>query len=178
MVKLKQEDYVALHRIITNTSARVIWEHLAVNACKDQIAKPKHWPKALHIGPERAAAGPGCRGGLAGEDAARRPGEFYGLVPRDDRAADRRKVEVLRAEVDEHLHSTSTANTKVTGKASPWQFRDGQRLIIPVCCSSCWTAGTSPPTCGQPSIRRQRSRGASGRRMYRENQDPVLPLRA
>ena len=55
MVKIKQEDYVALHRILTMTSARMVWEHLAVDACKHLITKPKDWPKALHIGPERAA---------------------------------------------------------------------------------------------------------------------------
>lgn len=32
-LKIKQADYVALHRIITQTSARVLWEYLAVNAC-------------------------------------------------------------------------------------------------------------------------------------------------
>ena len=54
MVKLKQADYIALHRIITNTSARVIWEHLAVNACKDLMAKPKDWSTHLHLDPARA----------------------------------------------------------------------------------------------------------------------------
>lgn len=53
-IKLKQEDYIALHRIITNTSARVIWEHLAVNACKDKITRPKDWASFLHLDPQRA----------------------------------------------------------------------------------------------------------------------------
>lgn len=54
MVKVKQADYVALHRILTTTSARNIWEHLAVNACKDVITSPKQWAK-LGLGPDRAA---------------------------------------------------------------------------------------------------------------------------
>jgi RNA ligase len=33
-IKLKQDDYVALHRIITNCTARRIWEYLAVFACQ------------------------------------------------------------------------------------------------------------------------------------------------
>jgi RNA ligase len=32
-IKLKQADYVALHRIITGCTARRLWEHLAVHAC-------------------------------------------------------------------------------------------------------------------------------------------------
>lgn len=56
-IKLKQADYVALHRVLTRTSARTIWECLAVNACRDVIdpAKPKHWGSRLGIAPQRAA---------------------------------------------------------------------------------------------------------------------------
>jgi len=61
MVKIKQADYVALHRVLTTTSARNIWEHLAVNACKHLIDNPKKWA-LLGLSPERAegiaAAGP------------------------------------------------------------------------------------------------------------------------
>lgn len=32
-IKLKQDDYVALHRVITSCTARRLWEHLAINAC-------------------------------------------------------------------------------------------------------------------------------------------------
>lgn len=55
MVKLKQADYVALHRILTTTSARNIWEHLAVNAVSHLVTEPKQWAKLLGIGPDRAA---------------------------------------------------------------------------------------------------------------------------
>jgi RNA ligase len=39
-VKIKQDDYLALHRILTEVTTRRIWEFLAVEACWDQ-AKPK-----------------------------------------------------------------------------------------------------------------------------------------
>lgn len=53
-VKIKQDDYVALHRIITGTNARVVWEYMAVNACKDRIKKPQHWGSYLKIDPKDA----------------------------------------------------------------------------------------------------------------------------
>lgn len=36
-IKLKQADYVALHRILTGVTARTLWEFLAVNACVDGV---------------------------------------------------------------------------------------------------------------------------------------------
>lgn len=55
-IKIKQADYVALHRVLTKTSARTIWEYLAVDACRDVIdpAKPKHWGSRLGVNPQRA----------------------------------------------------------------------------------------------------------------------------
>lgn len=53
-LKLKQADYVALHRVMTNTSPRRLWEHLAVQACKRHIDKPKLWASKLGIDPARA----------------------------------------------------------------------------------------------------------------------------
>lgn len=55
MLKLKQEDYVALHRIMTGLSARNVWEYAAVLNCKYLIKEPKHWGSYLGIDPERAA---------------------------------------------------------------------------------------------------------------------------
>jgi RNA ligase len=55
MVKLKQDDYVALHRILTMTTARTVWEYLAVDACNDLITAPKHWGSRLSLDPVRAA---------------------------------------------------------------------------------------------------------------------------
>ena len=109
MVKLKQEDYIALHRIITNTSARVIWEHLAVNACKHLITKPKDWPKALHIGPERAA-----QVLAAGEDWMEKmlhgvPDEFYDwFAETTGRLTE--EVIALRIEVDRAFADLNSRN--------------------------------------------------------------------
>jgi RNA ligase len=54
-IKIKQDDYVALHRILTMTTARTVWEYLAVDACKHLITAPKHWGSRLGIDPARAA---------------------------------------------------------------------------------------------------------------------------
>lgn len=54
-VKVKQDDYVALHRILTGTNARHVWEYAAVTACADLIREPKHWGSFLGIDPQRAA---------------------------------------------------------------------------------------------------------------------------
>lgn len=53
-LKLKQEDYVVLHRILTGTNARNVWEVAAVKACGDLIREPKHWGSFLGIDPARA----------------------------------------------------------------------------------------------------------------------------
>lgn len=55
MVKIKQADYIALHRILTHTSARTLWEFLAVNACKHLIEKGIHWGSFIGLDPARAA---------------------------------------------------------------------------------------------------------------------------
>lgn len=55
MLKLKQDDYVALHRILTGTNARNVWETAAVKACAHLISDPKHWGSYLGIDPARAA---------------------------------------------------------------------------------------------------------------------------
>ncbi|GAA4209328.1 hypothetical protein GCM10022252_75660 [Streptosporangium oxazolinicum] len=54
-LKLKQADYKALHAVLTRTSARTLWEYLAVNACKGLISRPKDWEAVLHLDPARAA---------------------------------------------------------------------------------------------------------------------------
>ena len=54
-IKIKQDDYVALHRILTMTTARTVWEYLAVDACKHLITTPKHWGSKLSLDPARAA---------------------------------------------------------------------------------------------------------------------------
>jgi len=44
-LKIKQDDYIALHRIMTNVTPRVLWEYLAVNDCKKLVSteNPKQW---------------------------------------------------------------------------------------------------------------------------------------
>lgn len=53
-LKIKQDDYVALHRILTGTNARNVWEVAAVQACGAYIEEPKHWGTYLGIDPARA----------------------------------------------------------------------------------------------------------------------------
>lgn len=48
-VKLKQDDYVALHRIITGVTARHIWEFLAVNDCWDHARPRVGEPQAKYL---------------------------------------------------------------------------------------------------------------------------------
>lgn len=40
MVKLKQEDYVALHKIVTGLSARTVWQHLVDEKPIEELIKP------------------------------------------------------------------------------------------------------------------------------------------
>jgi RNA ligase len=79
-IKIKQADYVALHRILTMTTARTVWEYLAVDACKNLITAPKHWGSRLGIDPGRAAeilaVGPDWLGRLT-EGV---PDEFHGWL--------------------------------------------------------------------------------------------------
>lgn len=57
-VKIKQDDYKMLHRVLTGTTARTVWEFLAVNACKylvgTKITKPQHWGSYVGIDGNRA----------------------------------------------------------------------------------------------------------------------------
>jgi RNA ligase len=55
MVKIKQADYVEMHRILTQTTARSVWEFIVVDECARLIAKPKHWGSRLGLDPARAA---------------------------------------------------------------------------------------------------------------------------
>lgn len=57
-IKIKQADYIALHRILTGVSARTVWEYLAVNACKHLVGKlikrDLHWGTYLGLDPKDA----------------------------------------------------------------------------------------------------------------------------
>ena len=99
MVKVKQDDYVALHRILTTTSARNIWEYLAVNACKDLITAPKKWGNLLGLDPARAQGIIEAGDGWMDKMIHGVPDEFYGWFRKtvDDLIL---KVDDARAEVE------------------------------------------------------------------------------
>lgn len=55
MIKLKQDEYVALHRLITGMNARVVWERIGEGETADQIcaAIPEEfWPWVREVGSE------------------------------------------------------------------------------------------------------------------------------
>lgn len=51
-LKLKQEDYCALHRIVTGCTARRLWEYLAVNACRS-YGDTQFMVRRLCLAPDR-----------------------------------------------------------------------------------------------------------------------------
>lgn len=55
IVKIKQAEYITLHRLITGLSERVLWTHLAAHACKHLITDPQHWGTYLGMDPAEAA---------------------------------------------------------------------------------------------------------------------------
>lgn len=55
MVKIKQEDYVALHRIVTGMNARVVWERMGAGESVDDICNglpEEFWPWVNDVGGE------------------------------------------------------------------------------------------------------------------------------
>lgn len=98
-IKIKQDDYVALHRILTMTTARTVWEYLAIDACKHLITAPKHWGSRLAIDPARAteilAVGPDWLARLT-EGV---PDEFHGWL-RSTISGILARVDGLRAELE------------------------------------------------------------------------------
>lgn len=77
--KIKQDDYVALHRVLTGTSARVIWSYLAVNACKDKVQELRHWQK-IGLDPRRAEQILAVGDGWLDKMLSNVPDEFYAWV--------------------------------------------------------------------------------------------------
>jgi len=53
-VKIKYSSYISLHRILTGTNARNVWEVAAVHACQHLIQDAKHWGSFLGIDAARA----------------------------------------------------------------------------------------------------------------------------
>ncbi len=54
MIKIKQEDYVQLHRIMTGLNARNVWELVAAQQCQHLIKGRAQWGSLLGFGWERA----------------------------------------------------------------------------------------------------------------------------
>jgi RNA ligase len=55
MIKLKQEEYVALHRLVTGMNARVVWERIGEGETARQICDglpEEFWPWVLEVGRE------------------------------------------------------------------------------------------------------------------------------
>lgn len=79
-VKIKQADYVRLHRLLTGCSARRIWQEMAIDACADLIESPKHWGTYLGIDPAQAQAALSSGRSWRQELLTGVPDEFYAWV--------------------------------------------------------------------------------------------------
>ncbi len=81
-LKVKQDDYKALHFIMTNCTAKRLWAHMAVNATKHliDIDKPKHWASYLKLDPEIAKQVLVAGEGWLDKYITNVPDEFYQWV--------------------------------------------------------------------------------------------------
>lgn len=86
-VKIKQDDYLQLHRIITGCTARVLWEHLAVNACTPHVVvtprtvvSTEYLTRRLMLSPERIERVQGVGPNWFAEFLSGVPDEFYQWV--------------------------------------------------------------------------------------------------
>ena len=101
IVKIKQADYLQMHRLVTGLNERRLWESLAVEACVTHIETPHHWGTYLHMDPARAAeclaAGPDWRQTLF----MNLPDEFLDWTRKQldtlTTAAEAKKAEILDA---------------------------------------------------------------------------------
>lgn len=69
-VKIKQDDYVALHRLITGMNARVVWERLGAGETKEDIRAglpEEFWPWVLDVATDLGAAATQIITGAVGE---------------------------------------------------------------------------------------------------------------
>lgn len=97
--KIKQADYMALHRVITGTNARRLWTFLAVNACKQNIDAPKLWASKLRIDPAEAAEVLAAGDDWQEKMLAGVPDEFFGWCRRQIVSL-QRCVELYRWEIE------------------------------------------------------------------------------
>lgn len=97
-LKIKQDDYLQLHRIITQCTARVLWEHLAVNACAPFAATGMEFlVRRLMMSPDRIERVLGVGGDWLGTFLSGVPDEFYQWV--------KLRVAELGEQVEDHRAS-------------------------------------------------------------------------
>jgi RNA ligase len=136
-VKIKQADYMALHRVITGTTVRRLWTFLAVNACKQHIDKPKFWASKLRIDPAEAMEVLAAGDDWQEKMLAGVPDEFFSWC-REQIAWISREVELVRAEVcgdgalaDARTLDRKSAALRVTShphKAAIFNALDGKEI--------------------------------------------------
>jgi RNA ligase len=100
-VKLKQADYVRLHRLVTGLTARRLWERAAVHAALADGLEPRRVAAALHLDPADAAelSASGATGEWADVLRASVPEEFGAWID-ETLTALTLQVQALRAELD------------------------------------------------------------------------------
>ena len=157
-VKIKQDDYVALHRILTGTNARHVWEYAAVRACRDIIESPKHWASYLGIDPARAAQLLEVGDGWL--EAAGIPDEFYawvrGIIDEAEEKAGQAALDGLllageagriedRRERFAFVHERAGAYEREVMRLAT-NGGDGARLALEQLKLRAWREATPPPT--------------------------------
>ncbi|GAA1812636.1 RNA ligase [Nesterenkonia flava] len=128
LIKIKQEDYLALHRIITGTSAITVWEALSVKHLESRGAEKKHIVQMLGIGPDRVQAALDLRDDWETEMAERVPDEFHQWL-RDTAEALRQKAHHLGASA--HYFAMLTAARRFTDKKSAVLYLQQQQPQMP-----------------------------------------------
>jgi RNA ligase len=123
-VKIKFDEYVRLHRLLTGVSTRVLWEYLAVDACKNLIEKPLHWGSYVGLDPDRAeqilAAGDNWQDTLLKNV----PDEFFGWV----RSTINQIVESAHEMYVEARKTARLAEAYVSDRRSMFEYVKGHTL--------------------------------------------------
>lgn len=93
--KVKGANYIRLHSVLTETSSRDLWRHMAVHANKDRISKPNMWANALGIDPKVATGILAKHEDWLSDMIKDVPDEFYGWI--------RRTMETIEYVVDKYV---------------------------------------------------------------------------
>lgn len=123
-VKIKQADYVAMHKILTGITARMVWRYLAVNACKHlvgtRIKQPKHWGSVIGVDPKEAEHILAVGDGWVDKFIAGMPDELFAWL--DATIGDlNERVDKLRRTVEIDMH-TCAAQTSQSGPFNRGEF--------------------------------------------------------